>query len=307
MRLFVLLAFVALAAPARADLVHEAALAYARYQNDVTEIIRADIGSAEALDAALTRAARHDPAQVARGWIAYGGLAAAQSPAFVRGVRSRVRAAGRAPVIRQLRRDMTYARRRPPGSDEAIQLLLASAAADSARMRAASHRYSGIGESRDMSASSNGDRSARDSGLRASVNGERALAPELAARITIGALEATPMTDSGALGGARFWDAVAGRDSPEPANLDWRLARRDIADRMLTIGGLVIVGAAEEQSERVADALDEPRTRECLALEQLQFRQCASVAHDPAEDAHCLARHGLAGPSQCFAALAAAP
>jgi hypothetical protein len=311
MRLFALLAFFCVAAPAQAQTnpVHDAAIAYANYQSDVTELLVAHVASADDLNAALLRAARHDPGRVARGWIAYGGLAAAQSPAFVRGVRSRVTAASRAAVIRQLRRDMTYARRRPPGSAEALQLILSSAGADGARMSAAAHRYSGIGEAMDVSGWTNTDRGRRDAALRASVSAERAITSQFAARIRIGALAATPLTDAGAFGGTRFWDALAGRASSAPPALPWRLnnARTDIAERMFTIAGLVIVAAEAEESERVAAVLDERRTRECLELEQLQFRQCASVANDSSEDAHCLARHGLSAPGACFAALAAAP
>ncbi len=311
MRPFALLLFLCAAAPAQAQTnpVHDAAVAYALYQTDITDLLAANIASAGDLDTALLRAARHDPAQVTRGWIAYGGLAAAQSPAFVRGVRSRVTAASRAAVIRQLRRDITYARRRPPGAAEALQLVLSSAAADGARMNAAAQRYSGIGDAMNMSGWARTDRSARDTALRASARAEHTLAPELAARIRIGALSATPLTDAGALGGARFWDAIAGRPSPTPPPLPWRLnsARTDIADRMFTIAGLVIVETTTEESARVAAVLDEPRTRECLELEQLQFRQCASVANDSSEDAHCLARHGLAAPGACFASLATAP
>ncbi len=310
MRLLATLALALAAAEpalAQTDPVHEAVEAYALYQSDVTALIEADIDSAAAMDAALSLAARHDPAQVARGWIAYGGLTAAQSPAFVAGVRSRVRAAGRAPVIRQLRRDMTYARRRPPGSNEAIQLVLSASAADGARMVAAGHRYRGIGEAMDVSAWSSTDRNARDTALR--VREGRAIAPELAAHIRVGVQTATPLSNPDAFGGARFWDAVANRESPAPPNLPWRAnsERAGIVDRMLTIGGLVIVEATAQERARVNAVLDEPRTRECLELEWLQFRQCASVAHDSNEDAHCLARHGLTRPGQCFASLARAP
>ncbi|MBC7768526.1 MAG: hypothetical protein H7124_07045, partial [Phycisphaerales bacterium] len=75
------------------------------------------------------------------------------------------------------------------------------------------------------------------------------------------------------------------------------------ADRMLTLAALFIVGAAESEDARVL--LDDQQLERCLALEQLQFRQCASVAHDPNEDAFCLARHGLATPGACFAQLLA--
>jgi hypothetical protein len=76
---------------------------------------------------------------------------------------------------------------------------------------------------------------------------------------------------------------------------------------MLTLAALMVVDATQSEAARVNAMLDDAPSRECLAMQQLQFRQCASVAHDPNEDAYCLARHGLAGPGQCFAGIARAP
>ena len=306
MRAAAILAVLALtaAAPARGETVHEALDAYALYQSDVSALLDAEIGDAAAIDAALERAARHDPARVSRGWIAYGALTAAQSPAFAAGVRSRVRAAGRAPVIRQLRRDLSYARRRPPGSAEAIGLILTAVRADSARIGAAGRRFEAIGEALETGAwTASAERGAREARLR--MTGAARLPPEALERLHIGPLAASPLTDANALGGRRFWDALAGRES-EMQNLDPPRERRGHAattDRMLTLAGLIIVGADASEAARVNAVLDEPRTRDCLALEQLQFRQCASVAHDPSEDALCLARHGLSAPGACFSAM----
>src|SRR5687768_9328823 len=131
MRSFVLAAALLFAGAAHAqEPLHRALEPYALFQTDITAMLDADIPDAAAMDAALDRAARHDPARLSQGWLAYGALTAAQSPAWVNGVRSRVRSAGRAAVLRQLRRDMSYARRRPPGSDEATQLVLRAIAAD---------------------------------------------------------------------------------------------------------------------------------------------------------------------------------
>jgi hypothetical protein len=303
MRLPAALAFLLLlSAPARAETLQESVDAYARYQGDVSDLLDMNIDSAAALDGALERAARHDPARVARGWIAYGALTAAQSPRFAAGVQSRVRAAGRAPVLRQLRRDLTYARRRPPGSVEAIQLVLNAAAADSARIAAAGRRFEGLGEALDPAAWAISERSAREARLRrtdtAGVPGE------WRARLHITALSATPLTDPYAFGGPRFWDGLARRDAPPAPAFSWRERNSSTTDRMLTLAALIIVGAADGEAARVDAVLDDQRTRECLALEQLQFRQCASVAHDPNEDAFCLARHGLIAPSACLGALA---
>ena len=49
--------------------------------------------------------------------------------------------------------------------------------------------------------------------------------------------------------------------------------------------------------------LDDPPTRTCLAMQQLEFRQCVSVSHTPDEDAFCLARHGLGGVGDCLGAM----
>src|SRR5262249_6763600 len=157
---------------------------YALYQIDITDLIELQVTDANQLDPALVMVARHDPSRVSSGFIAYGALTAAQSPAFVAGVRSRVRAAGQAAVLRQLRRNIASAPPRPPGPAEAIHLILASSAADTSRMIAAGHRYSGYGE---MFASTQppadeARRNTRNSDLRTLAGVRRTLSPEIAPR-----------------------------------------------------------------------------------------------------------------------------
>lgn len=292
-------------AAAAQETLHRALEPYALFQTDITAMLDADVTDAAALDAALDRAARHDPQRLARGWIAYGALTAAQSPAWVNGVRSRVRAAGRPAVLRQLRRDMTYARRRPPGADEATQLILRAMAADNARMNAIAIRFEGLGAAGDTSAWARRS-SARDEALRAP--GTRTLAPELLGRLRPAPLTAAPLTEASAFGGTRFWDALGNRASPAPPALPWRAvpARAAILDRMLTLGALMVVGATESETTRVNAALDDASVSQCLAMQQLQLRQCASVTHEPNEDAYCIARHGYEATSQCMALAAPA-
>ncbi|MGQ0531760.1 MAG: hypothetical protein ACT4OF_03600 [Caulobacteraceae bacterium] len=300
------IAFFALSAAAHAQTapIHEALDAYALYQTDITAMLDADISDAAALNAALERAARHDPARVAAGWLAYGGLTAAQSPAWVNGVRSRVRAAGRAAVLRQLRRDLGYARRRPPRSAEATQLVLRANAADTARMRALAVRFEGMGAAADTSAWA---RRGSDRAERLRASDTRTLPPALIARLHIAPLTAAPLTEPEAFGGSRFWDALSNRASPRPVALPWRLnaARASTLDRMFTLGALMVIGAGSDDQARNR-ALDDETTRQCLTLQQLFLRQCAGVTHDPNEDAYCLARHGFSEPAACFA-LAVAP
>ncbi len=285
--------------------LHQALDAYALYQTDITAMLDADNPDAAALDAALDRTARHDPARLAQGWLAYGALTAAQSPAWVNGVRSRVRAAGRPAVLRQLQRDMSYARRRPPGADEATQIVLRAMAADNARMNALAIRFEGLGNAGGTGAWARRS-DEREAALRAP--GTRTLAPAIVARLRPAPLAAAPLTDASAFGGARFWDGLGNRASPAPPVLPWRVipARTSTLDRMFTLAALFVVGATQSETARVNAALDDEPMRQCLAMQQLQLRQCASVTHEPYEDAFCLAQHGFAEPSACFA-LAQAP
>ena len=306
---FLVLLMLAPPAPAQQlDPLHGALDAYAAYQAGVSASLDADIASPDAMDASLARAAQYDPARLARGRIAYGALTAAQSPSFVAGVRARARAKGAAAVVRQLLRDSTYARRRPGGSAEAINLVVASIAADTARLRAGRDHYEAIGQSIGAAAWNTpldgAQREARQARLRALGDQTLLLAPELAPRVHATALAGAPLQDRDAFGGVGFWDGLAGR-APLPAPTAPRLRsdRAQIMDRVLTLGALFAIGATPAQGERANAMLDDPATSTCLAMQQLEFRQCVSVSHTPDEDAFCLARHGLGGVGDCLGAM----
>jgi hypothetical protein len=296
--------------PARAQTnepLFEAVDGYALFQNDVTELLSHQVTDVGELNPALILAARHDPERVSRGWIAYGALIAAQSPAFVAGVRSRVRAAGRAPVIRQLNRNIAYARTRPPGSAEAIQLILASAAADTSRMIAGGHRYTGFGDAFAATAppADTARREVRFNELRLLSATRRSADASWAARVHPAVLVETPLTNVNAFGGRRFWDALGNRQSPTSPAFEWRENSTQSArvNRMLTLAALYIVGATQSETARTSEMLSDRRLTECLEIEQLQLRQCTSVAASANEDAYCIARHGLTAPSSCFASI----
>lgn len=210
-----------------------------------------------------------------------------------------VRAAGRPAVLRQLRRDWTYARRRPPGADEAVQLVLRAFASDNARMNSLAVRFEALGAGGDTSTWARRS-SGREATLRAPNT--RTLAPELLARLRPAPLTATPLTEPFAFGGTRFWDALSNRASPTPPPLPWRVApdRQGSLDRMLTLAALFVVEATPNETARVTAALTDEPVRQCLAMQQLELRQCASVTSTPNEDAYCLSRHGFAQPSACL-------
>lgn len=287
------------AAPARADEVHEALEAYALYQHDVGVLLDLEVDSARAINGALARLSRHNPARVSRGWIAYGALTAAQSPAFAAGVERQARRTGRAQMLRQLNADVTYARREAAGSTQAIRLILTSASADGARAAQAGARYDGIARSSNARWIASSDRRA---GL---IPASARLTPEMRDRLRVGALAARPMNDVDAFGGRGFWDALAGREARPPRARGRSVQREyaDVTDRMLTLAALVVMDAGASERRRVSALLDERLTRQCLDMQRLQLRQCLSVSVDASERTYCLGRHGLSGPGSCFSAM----
>ncbi|MBY0563609.1 MAG: hypothetical protein K2P58_05405 [Hyphomonadaceae bacterium] len=286
------------AAPAHADEVHDAVEAYALYQNDVSVLLDMEVDSARVINGALTRLSRHEPERVARGFIAYGAMTAAQSPAFAAGVERRQRNLGRSQLLTLLRSDTTYARNEAPGSPQAIQLILGVARADAARADIAGDRYHQLARSSTASWVSSPER-------RSATLVSARLTPEMRERLRIGALEARPMNEADEFGGRGFWDALAGREASGPRIRGAREQRgyADVTNRMLTVGALIVTGAADAERRRVSDLLDEPITEQCLTMQRLQLRQCLSVSVDASERTYCLGRHGLTGPGSCFSAM----
>jgi hypothetical protein len=286
---------VLLCAPARADEVHDALEAYALYQSDVSALLDSDIESARDVDAALARLQRHNMERVSRGWIAYGALTAAQSPAFAEGVEHTMRQSGRAPLLSQLRGDLYFARREPAGSSQAIQLILNAASADSARVAQAGARYDRYARS------STAERAAASSAGPAARETVR-LSPTMRDRLRVTPLSARPMREIEDFGGPGFWDSLAGREA-RAASARSRREHGDYAsvtDHMLTLGALVVADATESERRRAAALLDEPLTQHCMNMQRLQLRQCVGVSVDATERAYCLAQHGLVGPGACF-------
>jgi len=281
-------------ASALADQVHDALEAYALYQNDVSALLDNDISNGRTVDAALARISRHNTASVGRGWIAYGALVAAQSPVFAGSVQRDMRGGDRNQVLRMLRDDLTYARRRQNGSSQAIGLILSAASADGARADVAGERY-------DHYARTAPTVQFVSSTFHVDLGGTTRLTEAMRDRLNIGALDARPMNDASAFGGRGFWDSFSGRSGRSAGGRGGR-ERADYAsvtDHMLTLGALVAAG--ETDGRRVSQLLNEPLMQNCMNMQRLQLRQCLSVSVDATERAYCLGHHALEGPGVCFA------
>ncbi len=290
--------------------------AYAAYQSDVSELRSSTMGSANALEAALDRVARHNRDELTRGWIAYGSNIAAQSPAFMQGVRDAAAYYGRDAVIWAVTVDPSYARGLR-GGQEATRLMLESANADSARIIAVADRYQEMAYSLQRQRWAN----AVAPGQAARVQRVRALGREgspdnavpaaLAPRLAVTPLSLSPSTDPTVYGGRRFWDAVRGGEqvvevASTPATHQWRAnpSRAEAIDRMSAVAALQALDAVGAQQSAVSRLINDQRSVDCFEMAQLQLYQCMSAARFRYENAFCLGQHGLRDIGTCIGAVA---
>lgn len=261
------------------DPVLDAAEAYIAFRIDAAALGGARIETLADLDSALDIAARHNSDALSRGWIAYGALSAARSPAFAAGVASVTRRYGRTAVLRALARDPSYPGRRR-GYGEAVSLILAAADEVGRATRADADRFEAAATQPHLWS---------DSG----VPDERALRLR-----RLGA--------AGFVSRAETREGLAALTFAAPQG-SMRLApgHAATARRMASLAAMRILNARGDWIAHMRRMLGDEPTQGCIALEQLQFYQCVAVTHVAEEAASCLSRHALTGVSDCMSALVA--
>jgi hypothetical protein len=256
------------------DAVETAASAYLAFRADAAALAADKLEAPGAMEAALERLARHSPDQLSRGWIAYGALRAADSPAFKAGINSVVTRYGRTAVLDALAHDAAYPSRRR-GYGEAIGLTLDSAVDSRTDARAAAKLFESAAGARTLRWTADISNEGRVSSLRAlgTVRTAWPIAP----------LGAPPLRD---------------------AKLRLAPAYSTTARRMTTLAGMHLLSARGGWDKHIERLLDDKPTRECVVAERLQFLQCVSVVRDANEAASCIAEHALRGPGSCFGKIA---
>lgn len=295
--------------------VREAMDAYAAYQSDVTHLRATRISSDRELESALDTVAHHNRDALTRGWVAYGGMTAAQSPAFVQGVRDAAQYYGRDAVIWAITADPRYARGLR-GGQEATRMLLDSATADAARIISVADRYQEMAYSLQRQGWANAvapAQAARVQRIRSlGAAGQPVAVPSsVSPRLAVTTLAASS-TDATAFGGRRFWDAVGGSAdvvevSATPVTYQWRLnpTRGEAVDRMASVAALAALDAHDAaHASAVSQIMNDQRSRDCFEMAQLQLYQCMSAARFRYENAFCLGQHGLRDVGTCINAVA---
>lgn len=301
---------------ASASDLQTAVTAYAAYHSDVSELRTNTLRDANSLETALDRVARHNRDALTRGWIAYGANTAAQSPAFMQGVRDAAAYYGRDAVIWAVTVDPSYARGLR-GSHEATRMLLESANADSARIISVADRYQEMAYSLQRQRWANAVAPGKDARIQRVRTLGRTGAPEnavpasVAPRLAVTPLSLSPSSDPTAYGGRRFWDAVRGGDqvvevASTPASAQWRVnaSRGEALDRMAAVAALQALDAVDANQSAVSRLIADPRSRDCIEMAQLQLYQCMSAARFRYENAFCLGQHGLRDIGLCIGAVA---
>ncbi|MBY0562866.1 MAG: hypothetical protein K2P58_01670 [Hyphomonadaceae bacterium] len=302
------------AAQAETVNLQTAVTAYAAYHNDVTELRSANPRNPATLEEALDRVARHNRDELTRGWIAYGAQTAAQSPAFVQGVRDAAAYYGRDAVIWAVTVDPSYARGLR-GGQEATRLMLESAHADAQRITAVADRYQELAYSIQRQRWANAvapRKDARVQRIRALGREgapDNAVPAEHTTRFAVTPLSISPASDPTVYGGRRFWDALRGQTAVEvaatPVGYQWRvnLTRGEALDRMSAVAALQALDAVDSNQSAVSRLINDPRSRDCFEMAQLQLYQCMSAARFHYENAFCLGQHGLRDIGTCIGAV----
>jgi hypothetical protein len=298
------------ATPAR-----DAMVSYAAFQADVTDLAARQISSAAELDAALDRVARHNREAYVRGWVAYGASVAAQSPEFVNGIREAAAQFGRDQVVGVISTHKSYARGTSGGA-QATQAVLNAIMADATRIASVADRYQDYSYQLQRQAWANavapaqGERLRRVRDLSQPGAFTPVLPPAMTSQLALAPLSVRLGADSTALGGRHFWQALSGAPvvvevaSRAPAPSQAAANRVELINRMTSVAALQALAIADSLPAMVSDYLNDPRSRDCLEMAQLQLQQCLSSARFQFENAFCLAQHGLRDVGACMSSVA---
>jgi hypothetical protein len=297
----------------------KAAEAYAAFQSDVTALKAMTPKNVEDSEAALTRIASQNPAQVARGWIAYGALTAARTPSFAAEVRKLEKINSgdftRDRVIRGFASGSSWPLQLDPtgaASRDVIQALLATAKADSDRIEEQGARYRQLGLELSKARWARTDltrgKTARMARLRAASASyaPNAFTPEQAVFFSPPA-GGGGVGDPVGIGGSLFWEAFAAGPSyaapmsyPLPQELAQNNQHQQAVNHMSSLAALYIMGATTQAPMSAIDRLlDESAAKNCFESAMSQFLGCVSSVKFHNEAIACVGEAGLQTRARC--------
>ena len=258
----------------------EAASAFDGYMHAVAAI-DAGFKSGQGVAVALKRASAYDAHQLEEGMIAYGAMAAMQSPRFVYGVMDMAsNAQNRLALIAALQADPDSAARLPGASE-------ASALASGAILREARPV---VENGKALKQASYDVQHQGWSIAKATDQTGRLAEAKAASQVRAPAHEgdiARILTQVTSLGG----EGGRGGGATSP-----------VIDHSLALAALSILDGTEGSDEpRLEQVVSESISADCLKMAKLNLFQCLSVAGPEYEDVYCLGQHAVLDTGQCVA------
>ena len=298
-----------LAAPAFAEEpIVKAAGSYVTFQEDVANLEKSQVKTGKQLDAALDRMAGHSPKTLAKGYISFGALNAAQSQGFNASLEKVRKNYGEERLYTGLKTDMNYASRLP-GSGDAVQAALNTALVEGAKA-------SMVGEQFEQAAYSlqklpmKTERAPAGAVRVAQLKAAQAKGRPVSSTF-LAAMNAPAAGESQTEQGSRLLQQISQALKIGPSSayasstnltggLKYKAQNRETIDRMVTLAAYQELDpSAKFASEQEAVMLD-PKTEGCLEWSKLQLNQCVSASRFKYEHAFCLGRHALKDVGACM-------
>jgi hypothetical protein len=260
---------------------------------DLAGIYRGYMDRANAISPGFTDAASvaqglktgstYEPQQLMRGAIAYGAIAALQSPEFVAGARKYVGdPTQRRQVAYEILKDPAYAVGLP-GSAEAAGLVMKALGDDAQHLYDQGKAVKQAAYDIQKSAWSKADVAGRDARM---AQAKQVSTVQLLAETTQSARLTQAYTGATPLG------LTASAASPPYTPL---------VIRSLAIAALAALGNADDASlEQILPLMNETNGANCLNLAKLNLYQCLAVARPNYEDVFCLGEHIMMDTGRCL-------
>jgi len=297
------------AAPAFAEEpIVKAAGSFATFQEDVANLEKAPIKTGKQLDAALDRMAGHSPTTLAKGYIAFGALNAAQSQGFSQGLDKIRKSYGDERVYSGLKTDMNYASR-VPGGGEAVQAALNTALVEGAKTSTVGEQFEQKAYSLQktpMKSEQAPKGAVRVAQLKAAQEKGRPVSSTFLA-----AMGGPAAGESQTEQGSRLLQQISAamKIGPTPAyasstnltgGLRYKAQNRDTIDRMVTLAAYQEMDPSAQYASEQEDVMLDPKTKDCLEWSKLQLNQCVAASRFKYEHAFCLGRHALKDVGACM-------
>jgi len=241
---------------------------YIQFQNALESAGAAKLDTPRNVRHALEQLRYAEAGRIARGWVAYRALIAADDAEFRRGVQERVTAEGRDDVLKNLTGRGVYARR-IDGANSASSKVLETIAADNRKMAQLSQRF--LSAARDFQ-----------------MNRWGSLEP----------LPAQKQTDLAALEEGESLLETIGRELSPISTA--QAAYAPLMEQILAVAARHIIDNGDGEPARNETFKADTDSARCLRWARLNLNQCIAAAHFPSEEAWCTGKHAVEDVRMCW-------